>query len=264
MADCHLGLRRDHCNDFVEEYCDIIQEAIDSKVEFVLLAGDLFDKSAKDERILAHAISGLEQLKRACIPCIAIRGNHELTEWQENLDWLALLSERKLLTLLDSPNGKDRVYVEPLSGLRTYGLRWCGKDTPQAIRQMIDKLKAAQREDVAYTVLMVHSGIESLSKLSGAGGDRYLRQGELDLLRPHVDYLALGHPHKSFVIDNWIFNPGSPKIRSDDPEVRARDRMRSYYLVDIDTKIGLQSWQNRHRTRDLTRVRHREKKQFAV
>jgi DNA repair exonuclease SbcCD nuclease subunit len=39
----------------------------------------------------------------------------------------------------------------------------------------------------------------------------------LDLLNPlhhRVDYLALGHFHKQFILENWIYNPGSAEAVS--------------------------------------------------
>lgn len=36
-----------------------------------------------------------------------------------------------------------------------------------------------------------------------------LGSADLEALREQVDYLALGHIHKPYQIDNWIFNPGS-------------------------------------------------------
>jgi DNA repair exonuclease SbcCD nuclease subunit len=50
-------------------------------------------------------------------------------------------------------------------------------------------------------------------------------------LRPHVDYVALGHFHKPFQVDNWIFNPGSPENCS----IAENDwQHRGYLIVDLD------------------------------
>ncbi|MDE0200305.1 MAG: DNA repair exonuclease, partial [Caldilineaceae bacterium] len=87
MADCHLGYRqynsRERQNDFTRAYLEIVGIAIEKKVDFVLLAGDLFERRAIDPITLSHAITGLERLKGAGIPCLAVEGNHELAYYRD-------------------------------------------------------------------------------------------------------------------------------------------------------------------------------------
>jgi DNA repair exonuclease SbcCD nuclease subunit len=59
-----------------------------------------------------------------------------------------------------------------------------------------------------------------------------LTHSQLAPLRDYVDYLALGHIHKPFEREDWIYNPGSPETCSMD-EVAWSDR--GYYLVEVDT-----------------------------
>ncbi len=51
-------------------------------------------------------------------------------------------------------------------------------------------------------------------------------------LREHVDYVALGHFHKPFVLEDWIHNPGSPEACSIS---EAAWTPRGYLMVDVDT-----------------------------
>jgi DNA repair exonuclease SbcCD nuclease subunit len=51
-------------------------------------------------------------------------------------------------------------------------------------------------------------------------------------LRNCVDYLALGHIHKPYEFDGWIYNPGSTETCGAE-EVAWEDR--GYYFVEIDT-----------------------------
>ena len=63
MADCHLGYRqynlRERFNDFGRAFHHVIDVAIREKVDFVLLAGDLFHKRAIDALTLNQAIAAL-------------------------------------------------------------------------------------------------------------------------------------------------------------------------------------------------------------
>jgi DNA repair exonuclease SbcCD nuclease subunit len=51
-------------------------------------------------------------------------------------------------------------------------------------------------------------------------------------LRPWVDYLALGHVHKPYEFDGWMYNPGSTETWGAE-ESAWEDR--GYYFVEIDT-----------------------------
>ncbi|MBO0859018.1 MAG: hypothetical protein J2P21_11195, partial [Chloracidobacterium sp.] len=48
-------------------------------------------------------------------------------------------------------------------------------------------------------------------------------------LRSYVDYLALGHTHKNFEIDGWVYNPGSLEACSVDEYANVRGA----YLVEV-------------------------------
>lgn len=241
MADCHLGYRqynsRERQNDFTRAYLDIIRAAIARKVDFVLLAGDLFEKRAIDPLTLVHAINGLERLKQAGIPCLAVEGNHERTYYRHSIGWMNFLAEQQLLTLLDPKHdgsllpyeNRKGAYIEPVPGLRVYGMRYYGSSTTRVLRRVASALAAADHQGVEYTIFMTHASVERVFYNRGGA----ISHRDLAPLRRHVDYLALGHIHKPYEIDNWIFNPGSPETNSltetDWPD-------RGYYLVNVDTE----------------------------
>lgn len=243
MADCHLGYRQygrnERFNDFSKAFYAVIDVAVQEKVDFVLLAGDLFQKRAIDALTLHHAMRGLERLQRAGIPCLAVEGNHELAYYSDSIGWMRFLAERELLILLDpeftegepmlTPYAKRRgAYMDVLPGLRVYGLRYYGSSTPSAIEKIGAALAESDRSGVEYTVFMAHTGIEGV--LAGEAGGLTHRQ--LAPLRPHVDYLALGHVHKPFEFDGWIYNPGSLETST---MTEAAWPERGYYLVEVDT-----------------------------
>ena len=243
MADCHLGYRqynsRERQNDFTRAYLDIIGAAIDYGVDFVLLAGDLFERRAIDPLTLVHAMIGLERLKEAGIPCLAVEGNHELAHYRDRFGWVRFLAERELLTLLNPQLDGERVtllpyeknegaYVEPMPGLRVYGMRYYGSATASVVQRVAEALATADRQRVEYTVFMAHAGVTGV--LDHQGGA--LSHRELAPLRPHVDYLALGHFHKPYEFDDWIYNPGSPETNS---MTETAWPERGYFIVEVDT-----------------------------
>jgi len=74
----------------------------------------------------------------------------------------------------------------------------------------------------------MHAGLEGVLPHYSAT----LTYSQLAPLRDYVDYLALGHIHKPFEREDWIYNPGSPETCSMD-EAGWSDR--GYYLVEVNT-----------------------------
>lgn len=254
MADCHLGYRqynsRDRYNDFTRAFISVVRTAVEEAVDFVVLAGDLFEKRTIDALTLAAAMRGLERLKDAGIPCIAVEGNHELSHYSEALGWMEFLAERGLLILLSPTFHKDGVelpayekrsgaYYEPVEGIRVYGMRYLGSGTATAVERMAAAL-TSQAERADYTILIAHTGVEGV--LPGESGGLSHRQ--LAPLRPSVDYLALGHIHKPFDFDGWIYNPGSLETCS---MTEAAWPERGFYLVEVDTEREREADEPAHR-----------------
>src|SRR5205085_764457 len=83
-------------------------------------------------------------------------------------------------------------------------------------------------EGVEYRLLMMHTGIEGIvPRIQGLPS-----MAQFQPLRNYVDYLALGHVHKPYEFDGWIYNPGSTETCGAE-ESAWEDR--GYYFVEIDT-----------------------------
>ena len=204
----------------------------------MVLAGDLFEKRSIDARTLNQAMHGLEKLAAREIPCLAVEGNHERAYYNEQVGWLDFLAGRELLMLLDAPfvNGEPKLsryvnrrgsYYDPCVGLRVHGLHYAGAGTATAIEAYAKALEQQPNEGIDYTIFMAHAGVEGV--LPDQGG---LSHRQWSVLRPHVDYLALGHIHKPYSFDQWIYNPGSPENCS---VTEAEWDERGYFLVNVDT-----------------------------
>src|SRR5438132_13066893 len=91
LADTHLGYEqygvRERFNDFSRAFWDIMDDAIERKVDFVVIAGDLFNKRAIDALTPIHAIEGLRKLKDRIIPVIAMEGNHDWSYYRDGSYW---------------------------------------------------------------------------------------------------------------------------------------------------------------------------------
>src|SRR5260370_10558966 len=110
IADIHLGYEqygeRERFNDFSRTFWNIMDEAADRSVDFVVIAGDLFNKRAIDALTLIHAIEGLKKLKDKGIPVIAIEVNHDRSYYRDGISWLQFLCYQQYLILL-APKMRD-------------------------------------------------------------------------------------------------------------------------------------------------------------
>lgn len=243
MADCHLGYRqynlRERFNDFGRAFHEVIQIAIAEKVDFVLLAGDLFHKRAIDALTLNQAIAALERLKSANIPCIAVEGNHEHAYVDDFIGWMKFLALRQYVILLDAefkegvpqlaPYAKrEGSYVDPVPGVRVHGMRYFGAGTKLAVARYAEAMAALPRDGVEYAIYMTHAGLEG----EVAEQVTAMSMADWSPLRPHADYVALGHIHKPYSREEWIYNPGSLETCAAD---ESNWRERGYYLVEVDT-----------------------------
>ena len=266
IADNHLGYEqygvRERFNDFSRAFWDIMDEAAQRPVDFVVIAGDLFNKRAIDALTLIHAIEGLKKLKEHGIPVIAIEGNHDRSYYREGVSWLQFLCHEGYLKLLApvmregapvlsrwQPESMLGAYVDMLGGrLRVYGLPWQGASTVKSMDGLAQALRDAREEEdaagVEYRLLMLHTGVEGIvPRTQGLPS-----MSNFQTLRDSVDYLALGHIHKPYEFEGWMYNPGSTETCGAE-EAGWEDR--GYYYVEIDTDeperiIDLSRQEKRH------------------
>ena len=226
ISDIHLGYQQyglqDRFNDFSHTFLYLVEQAITQQVNFVLLVGDLFEKRAPDPLAMRVAISGLEQLKDVGIPVLAVEGNHERAYYQEQYSWMDFLDAMGYLYLLnprfqegvailEQHSDQGGAYVDLLGDIRVYGLKYYGASIGKAVQGFTEAVTAIDHSDIQYTILMLHAGIEGQLEHVGR-----LKYNDLAPLQNVVDYVALGHIHKPYIIEDWIYNPGSPETHSVD------------------------------------------------
>ncbi|MBC7234607.1 MAG: DNA repair exonuclease [Chloroflexi bacterium] len=245
-ADVHLGYEQyglsERYDDFARAFERLVDDAIARRVHAVLLAGDLFHKRVIQPRTLLQATALLGRLREAGICVLAVQGNHDRPYRQEGFSWLDYLAEAgywALLTpyyeagemILDAwePESKQGAYLDLPEGVRIIGLPYSGATTPRLVADLARALNNAPKPRPAYTVLMMHAGLQGILDNYGAS----LSRAHLEALRPHIDYMAFGHIHKPFEQDGWIYNPGSLET-TNITELQWPER--GYYYVEIDPR----------------------------
>jgi DNA repair protein SbcD/Mre11 len=229
LADIHLGFDRyeskERTKDFYLALRDALEKyAIADPVDFVVIAGDLFEHRNIQPAILNQAQLCLQLLKEAGIPVLAIEGNHDNRPYGTKTSWLRYLASWDLLILLEpgpagseaglyqpwDPESKEGGYIDLACGVRVLGSYWYGASAARAIATLAESIQGLP-PGPEHTVMLFHHGLEGqIARYQGA-----LRYSELlPLKAAGVDYLALGHIHKSYVEQGWVFNPGSVEANS--------------------------------------------------
>ena len=248
MSDVHLGCRRynleERTKDFFRSWYDVIaNHALPNEVDFVLIAGDFFDRRNIDPQTMNHALAGLQLLKDAGIPVVAIEGNHDRRDAVSDYSWMRSFSQAGFFILLEPARVEEgaesslpwemRPWDEEsrtgsfvdIKGVRIFGTHWYGTSANAAMPMLAESLRAARGEGL-FHILLLHTDVEGqLNRPIPALSVERLKE-----LRALVDYVALGHTHKRFELENWAFNPGSLEACSID-EYREE---RGLYLVEVD------------------------------
>ncbi|MBV8856669.1 MAG: exonuclease SbcCD subunit D [Acidobacteria bacterium] len=255
MSDVHLGCRRynleERTKDFFRSWYDVIQNhALPNEVDFVLIAGDFFDRRNIDPQTMNHALAGLQLLRDKRIPVVAIEGNHDRRDAVSDYSWMRSFSQAGFFILLEPARAEETEenalpwqmvpwdeesrtgsYVD-IKGARIFGTHWYGTSANAAMPMLAESLRAARGEGL-FHILLLHTDVEGqLNRPIPA-----LSVEKLKELRTLVDYVALGHTHKKFEIDNWAFNPGSLEACSID-EYREE---RGLYLVEVDDERAVKA-----------------------
>lgn len=277
VADVHLGYDRydspERTQDFAYALMDALEKyAIAPRVDFVLIAGDLFEHKNVLPATLDQAQACLEKLKQANIPVLAIEGNHDNHPYGTKASWLNYLADWDWLILLE-PNENAAVgepifdlwtpatrrggYIDLDCGVRVIGSYWYGSSAPQAIQGLAAGLRHLP-PTTTPTVMMFHHGLEGqIARYSGA-----LRYADLlPLKEAGVDYLALGHIHKNYTYDNWIFNPGS--VEANSIAESQEQNPRGVYFVEINEQGITAELKRDYTQRPILRVNLDAKKQWT-
>jgi DNA repair exonuclease SbcCD nuclease subunit len=242
ISDVHLGCTRYQLNesprDFFDAWIDVLKKyAVGEQVDFVIMGGDFFHKRNVPPETMNHAYAGLYYLKDNGIPVVTIEGNHDQKHNDSEYSWLRSLANWNLLYLLEPRNVEGKVVYEAwndddkeggfvdIAGARIFGSNWYGASANWAIPMLTEAIKEHRRDD-AFHILLLHTDVEGHQTHPIPA----LSLANLKELKSVTDYVALGHTHKAYEIDNWAFNPGSLEITSIDDYRETRGA----WLVEVD------------------------------
>ncbi len=183
-----------------EAYDRLISVAVNRKVDFVVLAGDIFDQAQPSYANFLQFVEGLQKLHVAGIPVYMLAGNHDpMTAWQNSF---SDLPPNTYMFPGDRPG--FAVYSregEPLAllGGRGFQTRVVSREESIAAGITLEAAREACGVDAPFAVGVLHTGLDIDTDKAPVS--------RAELLRSGFDYWALGHIHKR-IVDS----PNNPRL----------------------------------------------------
>lgn len=223
LADCHLGAWRypelQQLN--FESFKQAIETCKKEKVDFILIAGDLFDSPYPPIETIKDAFNEFRKLKEANIPVFFIAGSHDYSI--SGKSFLDVMEKSGFGINVFKPIEKDdSIILEPTiyKGAAVYG--YPGKKTGLEVYD-IPKIKLQDAPGM-FKILMLHTTMkDALPGLDIPSVDR-------DSL-PKADYLALGHLHLQYEKGNAVY--GGPIYPNNASELEDL-KYGTFYIVDTN------------------------------
>lgn len=176
---------------------NLVQFAIDQRVDLLLIAGDNYDGRHRDYGSVLFFAREMDRLQRAGVRVVMIRGNHDA----ENQMELRMPDGIHMLRS-DQPDSVDFADL----GVVVHGQSYARRD----IRK---NLVANYPDPVAgrLNIGLLHAAVDDF----GSAHERYAPCTIADLVARNYDYWALGHVHERTEIANspWIIYPGNLQAR---------------------------------------------------
>ena len=248
MADVHLGKQQygriERAADFARAFRDVVKHAVDAGVDFVVIAGDLFEQKTVDPETFNVASAGLRRLAEANIPVFAIEGNHEKFLRHGARTWVWYLGQQGLLRLLDIGHENGEVAIRPwradtggtyfdLDGVRIFGIGYYGARLPRIVGRFADLAAEIPSSGIEHSICLLHTGVDDKVDYLHSG----CTAAELLVLDRVIDYVALGHVHHHFSLPDGpddeplLFNPGALENWSS----REVGQAKGFFDVAVDT-----------------------------
>jgi len=229
ISDIHLGgWKQQPMQDLnFASFRKAMDICINSKLDFILFAGDIFDSAYPSIEILKETFAEFKRIKEAKIPCFIIAGSHDYSvSGKTFLDVLEKAGFCKNVAKIDET--EEKIILNPIihEGVAIYG--YPGKKSGLEIPDL-RKMKLNEAPGM-FKILMLHTTIDK------AKGGLPIDAIETNLL-PKADYYALGHLHIDFKYENFIY-PG-PVFPNNFAELEDL-KYGSFYIVDTDSNNPLE------------------------
>jgi len=199
IADVHLGgWKQQQMQDLnFESFKRAVDICINSKLDFILFAGDLFDSAYPPIEVLKDTFAQFKRIKDVNIPCFIIAGSHDYSV--SGKTFLDVLEKAGFCKNVYNAEERDNLLIlNPVvyGNVAIYGYpgKKAGLEVPDLNRIRLNDSPGL------FKILMLHTTIDRVV------GNLPIESINTDRL-PRADYYALGHIHVLYNKDGFVY-PG--------------------------------------------------------
>lgn len=200
-----------------EVYNSLIDLCIEKQVQFLLIAGDIYDGADRSLRAQLRFRDGLQRLADNNIQAFVVHGNHDpFKGHSRSIDWpegVHVFSYRKVKSI---PCKVGNSPVALISGF--------SHENRNITTNLAKKFESQDSDLFQIGLLHCNVGIDT-------GHEAYAPCELQDLIKTGLDYWALGHVHERKILHNdpYVVYPGNTQGRN----IREQNE-RGCYLVQVD------------------------------
>ncbi|MFC4322148.1 metallophosphoesterase family protein [Litchfieldia salsa] len=214
-----------------QSFTRLISLAIREKVDFMIIAGDIFDQENRSIRAQARFRKELQRLSTHSIQVYIVHGNHDHVgaEWYE-IEW------PDHVHVFKSDEVEVKTFTKDLnSRVHIYGFSYPQRAVTENMTKYYTK-----KEDADFHIGILHGSVEGAKE-----HNQYAPFKVEQLLQKKFDYWALGHIHKSQVLSNQplIMYPGNIQGRH-----RKESGDKGGYIVHLTAEDAIPTF---HKTADI-------------
>lgn len=246
LADCHLGSQKEPELKKLElkAFEECMNKCLEEKVDFIIIAGDLFHSNLPDLSIVKEALKKLREVHEKGIPIYVDYGSHDFSPNDTSI--IDLITEtgfmKKLFIpeVIEDDEGNVKLKLEFLIDEKTnaklVGISGRKLGIDQYFYEILDR-ESLEKEE-GFKIFVFHNGIEGMLPSFLSKMDVIKRS----LLPKGFDYYAGGHIHKMRKENPDEYGPivfpgplfaGYPR----DLELSADGDKKGFFIVEFDDKI---------------------------
>lgn len=241
-ADLHLGkaLNEYSLLELQQEMLDKLIDIVDKeKVDLVLLAGDIYDRSLPPQEAVQALSHFLTQLTSRGVQVVMIAGNHDsvkrLSYAADILSGMGLFIPSMEKEIKEHSFEEVSVYAFPYMDRIQLG-HLHGRSFKNLEEAMAHHISTIELDKSKYNILMTHHYILGSAPLEESESERPLFLGNTENISAGIfkdfDYVALGHIHRYQQVADNTYYPGSPMKYSKGEA----SKKPGYLLVDTENK----------------------------
>jgi DNA repair protein SbcD/Mre11 len=245
LADLHVGAWRERA--LAETGLAAVRAAfercIEERVDFIVIAGDLFDATLPDMAHVRETAEVLRRVREAGIPVYATYGSHDYSPSATSVIDVLEASGLFVKLMATDPVGdgdealiRPRFFVDPGTGAKLAGLSGRQRSLERECYRRLDH--AYLEAEPGFKVFVFHSALDEVLPEH----ERHAESMPRSFLPPGFDYYAGGHIHTRIETRvpggrGVLAYPGPLLGHQYGDLERARDTLRGFFIVTADETV---------------------------